>query len=372
VKAVVVLATPPLPEGGAPGRCAVALVRGLRQHGVDVTTLAARQHFDVAGEPPADLQVEVVDIEPLKDVSRLRRLSRPRPELFGGELARRTREAAESADVVHVDETAATWVTWGLDAPSLVHVHYLALRDRPFGPPWRKQFREVLEFTLAERAAVRHHRYLVANSPVVAEELRRLAPFSHVAHVPLALDPRYYDPAPLDGVPTAGMIGTAAWPPTASALRRLAGRVWPLVRRDAPSARLLVAGRGSAEFGFSAEGAEVLGEIDSAPEFLRRLSVLLYPVERGSGMKVKVMEALASGVPVVTTAAGAEGIEPGEGVVVAESDEELARAAASILTDEGERRERGAAARETFLRNYAPGPATEPLLELYERMARRR
>jgi len=49
-------------------------------------------------------------------------------------------------------------------------------------------------------------------------------------------------------------------------------------------------------------------------------------------------------------------------------DEELARAAASILTDEGERRERGAAARETFLRCYAPAPATQPLVELYRRM----
>src|SRR5205085_3334873 len=120
---------------------------------------------------------------------------------------------------------------------------------------------------------------------------------------------------------------------------------------------------------FVADDAEVLGEVASAPSFMRRLSVLLYPVERGSGMKVKVLEAIACGVPVVTTAAGAEGIEAGEGVVVTEGDEDLAQAAVSILTDEGERRERGAAAREAFLQRYAPGPATAPLLDLYRRMA---
>ena len=51
-------------------------------------------------------------------------------------------------------------------------------------------------------------------------------------------------------------------------------------------------------------------------------------------MKVKVLEAMASGVPVVTTPAGAEGIEPTDGVVVLEEPAALASAAAELLTDE--------------------------------------
>jgi glycosyltransferase involved in cell wall biosynthesis len=97
--------------------------------------------------------------------------------------------------------------------------------------------------------------------------------------------------------------------------------------------------------------------------------VLIFPLARGSGMKVKTLEALASGVPVVTTAAGAEGIVANEGVVVAEDDTELARATARLLRDEGERRERGAAARSTFERHYEPRVATEPLVDLYRRLA---
>ncbi|HET7808006.1 MAG TPA: glycosyltransferase family 4 protein, partial [Gaiellaceae bacterium] len=87
------------------------------------------------------------------------------------------------------------------------------------------------------------------------------------------------------------------------------------------------------------------------------------------GMKVKTLEAMASGVPVVTTAAGAEGIGPSDGVLVRERPEELAAAAVELLADEGARRERGAAARSDFLRRYSPRPATEPLVELYRRMA---
>jgi glycosyltransferase involved in cell wall biosynthesis len=94
----------------------------------------------------------------------------------------------------------------------------------------------------------------------------------------------------------------------------------------------------------------------------------VYPLDHGSGMKVKVLEAIASGVPVVTTPDGAEGIQADGGVVVETIDEKLAEATACILTDELERRQRGTAARNAFGARYAPKPATAPLVELYKQM----
>ena len=89
-------------------------------------------------------------------------------------------------------------------------------------------------------------------------------------------------------------------------------------------------------------------------------------------MKVKVLEAMASGVPVVTTPAGAEGIEPTDGVVVLEEPAALAFAAAELLTDEKARpRAWVVQLVSDFERRYAPMPATEPIVELYRRMARR-
>ena len=99
--------------------------------------------------------------------------------------------------------------------------------------------------------------------------------------------------------------------------------------------------------------------------------MLLYPIERGSGMKVKVLEAIASGVPVVTTRFGAEGVEGGDGVVIKRTDAELAAAAVSLLRDDVERRERGGAARAAFLERHAPEVATAPLVDLYHRMVAR-
>jgi glycosyltransferase involved in cell wall biosynthesis len=257
----------------------------------------------------------------------------------------------------------------GLTLPSVAHLHFLVRRDRGFGSPWNRAGRDTIELALAERAAVRRNRYLVASSPLVAEALRRRAPKADVVLAPLGLDPGDYRPAPLDGPPIAGIIGTATWPPTAAAMRRLVTRIWPQVRARLPEARLLIAGRVTEALGFRAEnGIEILGDVVSATGFFQQLSLLFYPLERGSGMKVKVLEAIASGVPVVTTPAGAEGIDAGDGIVVESEDARLALAAERILSDGAERRQRGAAARSAFELRYSPKPATAPLVDLYRRM----
>lgn len=372
MRVLVVLTQPPVPEGGANSRCAVALLRGLVAHGVDVRALAARQWFSPSDPPPADLPVEVIDVQPEPRGWRTRflRVTQPRGDLTRGEFGRRVREEAKHAQVVHLEETETAWCDSGVATPSLVHLHYRVLRDRDLRRPWTREFRDTVELALAERAAIRRHRHLVASSPLIASELRRVAPDADVVRAPLSLDPRYYPQAAL-AEPVAGLIGHGAWRPTREAMIRVVERVWPLVRRRQPRARLLIAGRGldflrGRDLG---DGVELVGEVESGAEFLGGVGLLLFPLTRGSGMKVKTLEAIASGVPVVTTPAGAEGIDAGEGVIVADDDESLAAEAARVLGDAGERRERGAAARTAFLRQYSPEPATRPLVELYRRMA---
>ena len=215
---------------------------------------------------------------------------------------------------------------------------------------------------------MRRHRYLLASSPVVAKSLRRDARHAFVATAPLALDPTLYPRAPLDAEPVAGIIGTASWAPTCESMVRLIEDVWPRVRAQLPRAQLLVAGRGTDRLP-RADGVAILGEVESAIEFLHRLSVLVFPLARGSGMKIKALEAIACGIPVVTTRAGAEGLSGGRGVFVSEDDAVLAREVVRLLESPAEVQATGAAAREAFLAHHTPDPAVEPLLALYERMA---
>jgi len=279
--------------------------------------------------------------------------------------------AAASADVVHLEDIESAWSDLRVHVPSLLHVHYRSRLDRDLGQPWEPRFRHVAEFALAEWRGARRHHWLVANSPVVAATLRRDNPRAEVTVVPLSLDPADYPVAtPPDGL-VVGVIGTAGWATTRAAMERLVESVWPLVHAAVPQAVLRIAGRGTDQLrsAGSRVGIETVGEVASAAEFIRGLSLLLFPLTRGSGMKVKVLESLASGVPVVTTSRGAEGIAANDGMILAETDAALAASTIRLLTEEVERHQRAAAARATYERLYTPIVATSPLVALYERMA---
>jgi glycosyltransferase involved in cell wall biosynthesis len=374
MRVVVVMPEAPYPEGGPAGRCAAALLKGLAADDrIELTAVAARMTSAAVREPSPGVPVDILPVPPQAHGQAWADLvRRPLGYLSRGEFGARVRELAAGADVLHLDQVHTAWCDLGTDATSLVHLHYLVRLDRPGLPAGPRAAAQLFALSAAEGAAVRRHRFLVANSDLVASELRRRAPNADITVVPLVLDPDRYAPAP--GVSqVAGFLGQARWPTTAAAARRLVERVWPLVRRELPHARLLVAGRGTDELGLHApDGAEIVGEVESASSFLSRLSLLLFPSPRGSGMKVKVLEALACGLPVVTSRVGAEGIAPTEGVVVADDDEEIARAAVSILSDDGERKQRGAAALRTFEEHHTPPVAAAAFADLYARMAESR
>lgn len=373
MKVVTVLPEPPYLEGGAAGRCAAGLLKGLNADPrIELSAVAARVPRAPEGTPPDGVPVEVVPVptpgrvEAWSDLVR-----RPLGYLSRGEFAERVRQLAADADVVYLDQAQTAWCDLGGDVPSVVHLHFLARLDQPRLPKDLRTATWRFGVGAAQRHATRRHKFLLANSTVVADELRRETPDADVTVVPLVLDPEHYQPS-LDGKePVVGFIGTGGWPMTAAAAKRLVERVWPLVRRQVPDARLRIAGRRMDTLGLPAgDGVEIQGEVPSGAEFMRDVSVLLFPPTGGSGMKVKVLEALACGLPVVTNAIGAEGVAANDGVVVVEEDEALARSAVSILRDPGERRERGTAGRRAFQDRHTPEAAAGMLFELYSRMAR--
>jgi glycosyltransferase involved in cell wall biosynthesis len=374
LRVLVVLPFAPLVEGGAASRCAIGMIRGLVAHGVDVQAVAANLRPELPGEVPDDLPIEVVlTPHPSRARTRWLRFKQPYGLLATTSFAPLVAERAQTADVVHFVELSAATLIPQIDRPALTQVHCLTRRDRDVRPPWTRDGRLAIELLRAERRIFRQSRWILANSREVAEPLARLAPHARVAAAPLPLDPAGYAlRAPLDA-PVAGLIGTAVWPPTANAVERLLTRVWPLVLERRPDARLLLAGFGMDRDAFShlpdLPGVEWRGTVASATGFLRELGVLLYPLDRGSGAKIKVLEALALGVPIVTTPDGAEGIGGRGGIVVETADHAIADATAALLGDAAVRQAAGAAAYDTFAEHHAPLPATVPLIELYEQMA---
>ena len=262
VRVLVVLTQPPLAEGGATGKIGLGLLRGLAANGVDVRAVAAQRHFDGPGRAARQISTW--------------RSSRSRRRLVVA-FATRPRTAARAASSPAPSRTAcASWRATPTSSTSRsprrrrATAALRALRAAPPLPrPPRPRPRGAVDAPVprggrvqrrAERHAIRGHRNLVASSPLIAEALRREAPSAEVVLAPLTVDPAAYRRAPLDGPPTAGIIGTAAWPPTRPPCASWSGRVAARAA-GGPGGGLLVAGRGTDALGLAGDGVRVLGEV---------------------------------------------------------------------------------------------------------------
>jgi polysaccharide biosynthesis protein PslH len=370
---LVVLPFPPLPEGAAAARCAVGLLGGLATHGLDYRVLAAGAGEIAFANLPAKSSVEMVHVElPSRSQARRERLLHPKGLLARGAFAERLKVLARDADIVHFVEAQTAVALSLVDKPAVVQLHFLTRRDRSITGPWNREGRIAIELLRAEVSVRRRARWLLANSSEVADQLRASTPKAHVSVAPLALDPAHYTPRAQLSNPTAGLIGTARWPPTRRAVERLLTSVWPLVRERREDARLLLAGQDMERSKFAhlpdLPGVEWRASVPSASDFLRELGVLAYPLSSGSGAKVKVLESMALGVPVVTTPDGAEGLGGLGGIAVETDDRRLADALVALLDDPAARSVAGERAYGTFCEHHSPHVAATPVVKLYEQM----
>ena len=173
-----------------------------------------------------------------------------------------------------------------------------------------------------------------------ADVLRQLAPATRVEVLPIGIQmDRYLARAP-EQPPVAILAGSWDWPPNREGGRRFVEAGWGRVRARLPGARLRVVGKALpaalAEVARRA-GAEPVGYVeDMVPEFARA-SVMVVPLWMGAGARVKIVEALAARLPVVTTTLGAEGLglTPGTHALFADTPESLGDAVADLLMQPG-------------------------------------
>lgn len=127
--------------------------------------------------------------------------------------------------------------------------------------------------------------------------------------------------------------------PNVDALEYLVEDVWPILRLRRPDARLSVVGAHAGERVLrfdGAHGVSVVGEVPEIAPHYHRHRVLAVPIRAGSGTRLKILEAFAAGIPVVTTTLGAEGIdyEPGTHLLVADDAVAFAAAIERLLSDD--------------------------------------
>jgi glycosyltransferase involved in cell wall biosynthesis len=140
--------------------------------------------------------------------------------------------------------------------------------------------------------------------------------------------------------PVLLFFATLSWPPNAEGLTRFITEGMPNVLERVPKARLVVAGSGAPEtlvrLAQRARGVEYAGPVEDDERLYRRARCFVDVAVGGSGSRVKVLNALARGLPVVTTKDGAGGLEvvAGEHLLVADGPEAMASLISRTLTDD--------------------------------------
>ena len=138
-----------------------------------------------------------------------------------------------------------------------------------------------------------------------------------------------------EGWPVMLFVGNLEYPPNVTAAERLIERVLPRVKQALPAARAIIAGRdpGSRIVRLaSLPDVELVADPASLSGLLRRSHVSVMPISAGGGTRFKTLEAMAWGLPVVATAIAAEGqgFVDGEEILIADTDEDLARQVISL------------------------------------------
>lgn len=215
----------------------------------------------------------------------------------------------------------------------------------------------------AERSLLRQVAAVWACSRLDADRFAQLAPGSAPVHVvpnpvpgwclSIAPEPR------ADGI-DALFVGHLGYRPNIVAAQRLGGRILPALREHDPSARLTLAGRApDASLRRVLAGVANLALVADPPDLAplyARATMTLMPLSEGGGTRIKALEAMAIGLPVIASAKAVEGLElvPGRDFICAESDAEFVEAALHLSRTPTLRADLAAAARDFAFRHHGP------------------
>ena len=202
--------------------------------------------------------------------------------------------------------------------------------------------------------------------------LAPLAGSTPIERIPFGvdLDSPVLDPGESDG--SVLFFGNFVHLPNVDAARRLVGSIFPRVRASHPDCTLQVVGdRPPPDLASeSSPGVVVTGWVPDLEPYLRRAAVVVAPLRRGGGMRVKVAEALAAGAAVVASPLATEGLDvaDGEQLRLASSDAEFAERIAALLADPAARRALGGRARSCSEAHLSWDASIAAYEELYARL----
>jgi glycosyltransferase involved in cell wall biosynthesis len=190
-----------------------------------------------------------------------------------------------------------------------------------------------------------------------------------IAHIPFGINVSRYSPVQSPEPNTLLYIGALDWLPNLQALEWFLKEVWNKVNSVLPDVKLHIAGRNMPENIKAGEYSNVIfhGEVENALTFMNTYNIMLSPLLAGSGVRVKIIEGMALGKPIVTSTVGIEGIECnyGKDVMVADTPDEFCNAIKQLIQNPNFTRHLSANARTFALTNHDIQKIVEKLVAFY-------
>lgn len=170
-------------------------------------------------------------------------------------------------------------------------------------------------------------------------------------------------------------VGSFAWMQNRDAVHWLLTAIWPMIRDTHPGATMRIVGRGLPEAlkkVAQQQQAILLENVEHINKEFQQANILLAPIRVGGGTSFKVLEAMASGLPVVTTPVGAAGLNVthGQELLIGDSAEDIVAAVDSLLATPHTYRDMALKARKTIERDYTWDTIARSLERLWHETAK--
>lgn len=169
-------------------------------------------------------------------------------------------------------------------------------------------------------------------------------------------------------------IGNYEYPPNVDAVQWLLNEIAPLVWRDAPETRIVICGHAMPEYWLRQwrdSRIEWRGFVEDLRQVQRECAVFIAPIRHGGGSKLKVLEALAAGLPLVSTCQAISGLEltPGSQYLGGETAQALANALITLVNQPDEAMRIGKSGRLYVQQHHDWSVPANTLLDLYQSIA---
>lgn len=203
-----------------------------------------------------------------------------------------------------------------------------------------------------------------------------LAPKANVITASAGVNPDEWLPVPgIERNPFELILATTyEWRHNIDAVKWFIAQVLPIVRKELPNTCLTLIGKNVPEWlnDYRASGVNALGYVDKVQPYLNKASLYVAPLFVGSGIRIKILEAMAMGLPVIATPVSAEGITAAEsnGLFIRDNAEDYAQIIINLLNDKSKRLDSGKKARKHIIENYSWRKNVGIMFDQYQKLVR--